>query len=335
MLILINQSITPFLSPTDAFPTRISTLPLIASMATSPTLHPLLPSLSSAYNTSLTVHNSHYNPQPVSRTTILHELAYLSSLRNVEKGSLQRCIAAGVFKGLDSGEGRQKIESAAWQAVEDGKIEMRKGWAEMITFVQRGKGKVVVVSVAWSGRFIRAALGRAVENDSGCAQGDGVGEIGVNVDDIEIRVNEVCDREAAGNLGNRTEADDGGIWTGLDKARVMDSLIEFHNESDPASHGDMEGNAEVVQRPWVVYIGDSTTDLECVLNANVGVCIRDKLRTSEQKALEEVLNRVGVECVHVGLWHEQRVQGRANGREKIYWARDFEEVICSGVLSGG
>lgn len=68
----------------------------------------------------------------------------------------------------------------------------------------------------------------------------------------------------------------------------------------------------------VIYFGDSTTDMECLLAG--GVVIAD----NEDSALLKTLSRIGVDVPHVG---EKR-------DSKVSWARDFREVLDSGLLDG-
>ncbi|KAF4449646.1 UPF0655 protein C17G9.12c [Fusarium austroafricanum] len=70
----------------------------------------------------------------------------------------------------------------------------------------------------------------------------------------------------------------------------------------------------------VIYFGDSTTDMECLLTG--GVVISD----SEESSLLKTLKRVGVKVPHVG--DRDKVTG------KVSWARDFREVLNSGMLGG-
>ncbi|KAM6538981.1 hypothetical protein FALCPG4_000824 [Fusarium falciforme] len=69
----------------------------------------------------------------------------------------------------------------------------------------------------------------------------------------------------------------------------------------------------------VVYFGDSTTDMECLLRG--GVVISD----GDDSSLLKTLRRVGVSVPHVG---EQAAD------VKVSWARDFGEVLKSGLLDG-
>lgn len=69
----------------------------------------------------------------------------------------------------------------------------------------------------------------------------------------------------------------------------------------------------------VVYFGDSTTDMQCILGG--GVVISDQ----DDSSLLRTLRRVGVSVPHVGE--------RAADVE-VSWARDFQEVLKSGLLDG-
>ncbi|KAF4463184.1 UPF0655 [Fusarium albosuccineum] len=69
----------------------------------------------------------------------------------------------------------------------------------------------------------------------------------------------------------------------------------------------------------VIYFGDSTTDMECLLTG--GVVISDNGNSS----LLRTLKRIGVSVPHVG-------DGEPGAR--VSWARDFQEVLKSGLLKG-
>ncbi|POR31303.1 Uncharacterized protein TPAR_08503 [Tolypocladium paradoxum] len=69
----------------------------------------------------------------------------------------------------------------------------------------------------------------------------------------------------------------------------------------------------------VLYFGDSTTDMECLLHQDGVVIAAD-----EESPLLQTFRRVGVEVPHVG----KRQHERAN----ICWARDFRECLASEML---
>lgn len=179
------------------------------------------------------------------------------------------------------------------------------------------RGKVGIVSVAWSRRFIAQVL----EEADRAAGGDG-GVVG----EIDVVANEICG-DGSGVLDRWFGGK--GVWSAADKGAVMGGFIG----EILASEG----------RPVVIYIGDSVTDLECLVAADVGVCIRDGVLTEEQEALREVLVRVGVECFPMrefsgGLDGLDGLDGgdREGGKRKrrLWWASDFEEVCESGVFDG-
>lgn len=69
----------------------------------------------------------------------------------------------------------------------------------------------------------------------------------------------------------------------------------------------------------VVYFGDSTTDIECLLLSS-GVV----MSSSSGSSLLKTLSRVGVAVPHVA---------DATTTNKLAWARDFSEVLRAGTLS--
>ena len=207
---------------------------------------------------------------------------------------------------------------------------LRRGWGGLVGDVQGKRGgKVGIVSVGWSRGFIGACLreGGGKENGEGCGGGDGDGdavevEAEVEVGDIDILANElVFDEEGRGTgkldryfpSSSSSSSEEGtGIWTAAGKRRVMHELIENRTH-------EMGG-----VRPWVIYIGDSATDLGCLMDADVGICVRDDEvgETGEQGTLREGLERCGVGCEWIGGW-----KGRGErGEGLLWWARDFEEV---------
>jgi hypothetical protein len=73
------------------------------------------------------------------------------------------------------------------------------------------------------------------------------------------------------------------------------------------------------ERRRVVYFGDSTTDLACLVEADLGVVMADD---GESKLLR-ALRRIGFEVPHVG---------ECKDGSKLGWARDFDEVLESKVM---
>lgn len=66
----------------------------------------------------------------------------------------------------------------------------------------------------------------------------------------------------------------------------------------------------------IVYVGDSWTDIECLLAADVGICIRDEPVGSGQRKLAGALERLGVHCFPLSESNGVNCKG-------VVWARDF------------
>lgn len=325
----------------DGTLTPTSTLPLIASIATSPAPHPTLAALSAAYAHDLTTHDGTYTPPKRDRTTVPQELAYLDSLRPVERASIERVEAAGLFRGV----GTREVDGVAKAVVADGGVRLREGVAELVRKVggRGGGGGVAIVSVAWSRRFIRGVLGgsmRSYDDDDGGGGGWGSttdsGKVLVEGVVVDVRANEIAG-DGSGMLDrvfggcSCSSGGGGGIWTAGDKVRVMNDIVL------EAENGNGNGNEAMV--PKTIYIGDSPTDLACLLQAHVGICIRDAVSLSaEQRDLQETLQRIGVPCLHIGRFEQRRfeideqAQQHFGGTMRLWWAGDFEEVWRSGVL---
>jgi len=299
----------------DGTLTTTTTLPLIASIATFPTIHPKLAALTKAYAEDFKAHDASYSPAKQDRVTIAQELHYLNSLLSVEKSSIERVEASGIFKDVGTGD----IETAAADVVESRSITLRNGWARLVEVVQssQGPGKVGIVSVAWSRRFISRVLAL-------CGRMEGGAD--VHAGDVEIRANEI-EGDASGRL-ERCLGNGRGIWTAGDKVELMDGLVDAFMVMDS---GRVDGGVD--RQPKVIYIGDSTTDLACLLKAEVGICVRDKPLGEEQRGLKETLVRIGVACLHVGKFVKRgRDVGGMGGRNRLWWATDFHEVCESGIL---
>jgi phosphoglycolate phosphatase-like HAD superfamily hydrolase len=75
----------------------------------------------------------------------------------------------------------------------------------------------------------------------------------------------------------------------------------------------------------VIYVGDSATDLEALLAADVGVCVRDEIMGASQLELADALTRIGVLVVSIdeGIGMKQINNERA---KVVYWAEGLEQI---------
>jgi len=235
-------------------------------------------------------------------------------LQDTERISIERVEASGIFNGVRTSD----IEVAATKTFRDNSITLRTGWIRLIQSIQQDhNGTVAIVSVAWSELFIATLVAEANR---------AAGSNGVAVHDIVIKANDIAE-DGSGRLDRYFPATGQGIWTAADKDLVMDQLVYQSNRSE-------SGGGAV--KPFTIYVGDSPTDLACLLKADVGICIRDSPLTSEQKALQETLQRLSVGCVSVNHFADmadalEREDAKIVARG-LWWAKDFEEVCESGVL---
>ncbi|KAL8924826.1 MAG: hypothetical protein Q9172_002490 [Xanthocarpia lactea] len=290
----------------DGTLTKTSTLPLIYEIGHG--LNPSCPSwhlISQAY---VDDYSDFLKSSYSKRTTLSQELDWLEQQRTTEYRSIARIEATKVFRGITN----EIVRAAAGEAVTDGKTEMRRGWEKLVGKVMEGEGKVGIVSVGWSAEFIRACLSASMNHMR--AEGpDGNIDMGLNVEFIDVRANTILG-------GEEGKMDDSSlILTADDKLRVMTDLVGMGHNDKP--------------RSLVVYVGDSTTDLECLLHAEVGICLSGEAdtMTGEQKELKETLDRLGIGCRWIGEMNAVDVKLRSTDR--FWWAEDFDE-ICHSPLFG-
>ncbi|KAL2159322.1 hypothetical protein VTH06DRAFT_2757 [Thermothelomyces fergusii] len=243
------------------------------------------------------------------RTALRQELAFLESAREVERASVARVGRAGFFAGLDAPAlerlGREAVRRAAAAATSpsrtgglrgeggegegnrEGAVRLRRGVGEFLEQQGRGGWDLAVVSVNWSREFIRGVV------EAACARGAGAGRIGrVVANGIGFPGGTV---EGPEELGGEP------LLTAGDKLRAMEALRQRRPDER------------------VVYFGDSTTDLACLTEADLGVVMADDAASK----LLDTLRRLGRDVPHVA---------DAKTDSKLVWARDFDEVLQSGVM---
>jgi hypothetical protein len=89
----------------------------------------------------------------------------------------------------------------------------------------------------------------------------------------------------------------GGVVSSSDKLRHLEAIRE---QSDG----------------MIVYVGDSWPDIECLVAADVGICIRDIEMGSAQRKLAEALERLEIGCERLGSEDEKGV----------VWVNEWEEI---------
>ncbi|KAF2242690.1 hypothetical protein BU26DRAFT_130521 [Trematosphaeria pertusa] len=229
-------------------------------------------------------------------STISEEKTLLKILEEVEQRSLDRVAESGIFKGVTA----KQLEDGAATAIESGRVEMRQGCVEFLQHVHSriehpndDADAISIVSVNWSQRFI-----------AGCLKAS-------HIDCEQTPLRSIFANELEGVSGN--EPSSGRICAGRD-LRILsshDKLVCLKT---------LRRNSSRKGKPLpVVYVGDSWTDFECLIAADLGICIRDEPMTSTQKKLADSLIGVGIQCLHL------REAQKADNWE-VVWAHDFQEI---------
>ena len=268
-----------------------------------------------AYMSDYKAHTYAYLPRGTNRTTVAQEIAWLNSLRPIENASIERAVQAGIFDQLRADD----ITLAVDEALENGDLQFRDGLVHILSTVEQHNAilpanskpvhAIQVISVNWSACFVRQAL-------SGCIRRTPDMEDQTKsrwIEDLSVYANEIPslqrpDSQTEGpGTPNPMRHQRGGIRTSGDKVSVLNSI----RDRTPAGPNAM-----------FIYVGDSSTDLECLLAADVGICIRDEPIGSGQKELAATFKRLGIEVLHV---QDNRASASAYAC-RMFWARDFGEI---------
>ncbi len=239
--------------------------------------------------TDLGDHVERYQPQKEERRTLNEEIEYYRGLKVVEERSFARVSSSGLFEGI----GKEFWEEAGRQAVERGDVVVRKGFRE---FVDRLRGRCTwgIVSVNFSDFFIQGVVGASA---------------GSKLEDVEI----VSNRLDGSGILCWSESGLGRVMaTSNDKLDAMKTLLTSWRE---------RWSSDTV---GPVYIGDSGTDIECLIEPGVmGVVLSE----DGESSLIKTLRQTGVDIVPVGECGENGSRGKT-----VYWARDFDEMLQSPLL---
>lgn len=263
------------------------------------------------YGNDYTRHLSQYEPKASARTTLDQERQWLASLTPVENQSVRRVESSGIFRGVTS----RHVEHVARKSLKTGDLQLRSQWDVFLQSLLASShglpNKVSILSVNWSESFIRQSLLAAAHGSSVSGQKT----LTSYIETMEIRANEITGLESPegsdGTLNKNTSA---GIRTGADKlANMPDSC-----RSKLDSPGTKRNNDDYT----VIYVGDSATDLEALLAADVGICIRDDPIGGSQRELAEILERIGVQVVSI----EDGVPATKTADRTVYFASGYEQI---------
>ncbi|KAI1813702.1 hypothetical protein GGS20DRAFT_463523 [Poronia punctata] len=254
---------------------------------TSPDLSSRWDEVVHAYVSDYKSHVSSYAPPAADRLRVEDEVTFLRSQKHVETRSLGRINECALFRGISDDVFRE----AGRRLVEDGTVRLRPGFGRLVRGALGRGRRVCVVSVNWSAAFIEGAA---------CGE-FAAGEVTVYANEVrEVDGAVLGPRDGTGKVllgGGRN------LTNSEDKRDVVRMVMGLARDSERGA-------------PVFCYFGDSTTDMECLLEATRGVVIAD----DEESGLIKTLRRLGKRVPHVR---------DAEADEEIVWAVDFEEVMAA------
>jgi 2-hydroxy-3-keto-5-methylthiopentenyl-1-phosphate phosphatase len=239
--------------------------------------------------------------------TIEQERALLQDLKAVEQRSLDRVAESSIFSGLT----KEALEGGAAKAVVEKKVALRDGFTSFYQVIQSQSRSpspsqspfprpetqnlnLTILSVNWSRHFIASCLSAS----------------GISLQEDRILSNELS------NLVSGYSST--GYILSTDSSSSPDSTIISSPDKLLHLEALRKNNTKNMRPMMLVYVGDSLTDLECLVAADLGVCMRDEEMGSSQRQLAEALERLGVDCVRLSEWKE--------GKERVAWVKDFGEI---------
>ncbi|KAF3213056.1 hypothetical protein TWF106_009633 [Orbilia oligospora] len=185
---------------------------------------------------------SHVKAYPPDRNSILSEFAFLSSLRAIERKSIERVENSNIFKGIS----QTAISLAAK------KVQIRRP-VEFTALVSKvllhPAAKVTVLSVNWSALFIREVLNSMNLDEGHSSHHKSL--TAPEFEKVEIIANNLVEDNQGFTTGkidrwfhchrnksrlNGVDSGDGsnndhGIWTADDKLQILNGLLEIEVQS--------------------------------------------------------------------------------------------------------
>ncbi|CAO2648968.1 Nn.00g099170.m01.CDS01 [Neocucurbitaria sp. VM-36] len=250
--------------------------------------------VSQAYMNDYTATFAELAPGGVLPNTVEEEKYLLKTLKAVEQRSLDRVSSSGIFSGLTAAH----IEAGVRKSISSGQIGLRPGFAQYLESIRSGSintssqttSLISILSVNWSQHFISSCL---------------------RTFNTPLETSTILSNELEGLQGARPSNGHIGPTNGTmiissdDKLRCLERMKK-------------ERAASGTSIP-IVYVGDSWTDIECLLAADLGICVRDEPIGSSQRKLAEALDRLGIKCPRLADWREA-------DDWKVVWVRDFVEI---------
>lgn len=270
-------------------------------------------------------------------TAIIEERNLLKNLEEVEQRSIDRVSASEIFKDVTD----QNLKTWSELSIREGTVRLRDVdtllhdiRARMARQVQ-DLDAVSILSVNWSQTFISHCI-----EASGCGLGTdvvsydafnrekhllygyegskkapkhGLNPASFSEDQEKAGKIRIYANELQGIIPNQPSSS-----TGVLCAKGDHKIISSSGKLNYLHHL-RKVNPYILQPIPIVYVGDSWTDFECLLAADLGICMRDEPMGSSQRKLAESLERVGVKCPHISHWE-------AMDEWAVVWAKDWSEI---------
>jgi hypothetical protein len=298
----------------DGTLTRKDTLSLVGSIAYHANPDKTLPPWSDFLNgwmNDYTQHVNHYEPITSARTTIDQERQWLASLAPIENKSVHRVESSGIFKHVKASH----VDHIATSSIKSGDLQLRSHWDSLFhSLLCSSSNKISILSVNWSARFIRQSLLSASSNLSS-PENEALSSY---IQAMDIDANEISNLDHAdGSDGRLSKGSSTGIRTSGDKLLHLPPRCQRRLGQSVPTRELAEQEEDIV-----VYIGDSATDLEALLAADVGICIRDDPMGSSQQELSDTLQRIGVSVRPL----DEGIDMKQDKNNVVYWTHGFDQV---------
>ncbi|KAG6060063.1 hypothetical protein E4U17_005125 [Claviceps sp. LM77 group G4] len=180
------------------------------------------------------------------------------------------------------------------EVISEGIVAIRSGWGAVLREAIRRGIPVTILSVNWSTSFIRGVLS--------CMKG------GPSVEGVKVIANHLSEEGEIIGPGGDSEC---RLMTSQDKLETL--------------------RREIPAGEKMVYVGDSVTDLGCLMEVSRGVALASEEGGDGPPLLLNTLRRIGVELVPVGEV-DRAVREEGSGKKVVFWAKEVEELLESGAL---
>jgi len=281
-------------------------------------------------NDYISDHEAHvkgYVPRAEDRKWLSQEFAFLESLRPVEAASAERVEQSGLFKGLSDedlrewgrvcvsiGNGKGLVGTLDYERAHVG---LRRGFQPFVSKAVQKGWDLAVISVNWSEAFVEGAILGAMRigktpSDKGYDEYDEMSyRMAKQVNSIQSPEGTVVGPKDIN--GTRAPV----MMTSRDKLEAMYRLVAMEKQRKQR-----DGSWTREAKHITIYVGDSTTDLQCLNEAHAGIIMADDENNKVVKAYE----RMGMKVQHASKW-------KKGGFDKI-WARNYTEILESGFIEG-